>query len=123
MEIAATYVPAGRRDPAAELRRPPAGATAVEVRADLLPGGTDLAALVAASPLPVLVTLRSRAEGGEGPGDVSERRRFFAEAAALPAALFDLEAERDRETVDKVIPRERVVLSAHFGEGVPADLE
>jgi len=123
MEIVATFVPAPRINPVDELRRPPAGATSVELRADLLGRDLDLASLVAASPLPVVVTLRSRAEGGKGPDSPAERRRFFERAASLPAALFDLEAARDGELVDAVIPRDRVILSAHFTSGVTADLE
>jgi 3-dehydroquinate dehydratase/shikimate dehydrogenase len=122
MEIVATYVPSTRGH-AEELSDPPAGATMIELRADLLDAGCDLAALVAVSPRPVIVTLRSRAEGGNGPEDPAERRRFFKRASVLPAVLFDLEAERDRDLVDAVIPRDRVVLSAHFTGGVPTDLE
>jgi len=123
MEIVATFVPAPRIDPVDELRRPPSGATLVELRADLLDGNLDLASAVAASPLPVVLTLRSRAEGGKGPDSPAERRRFFQRAASLPAALFDLEAARDGELVDAVIPRDRVILSAHFASGVATDLE
>jgi shikimate dehydrogenase/3-dehydroquinate dehydratase type I len=123
MEIVATFVPASGREPAEELGHPPGGATAVELRADLLATGLDLAHLISASPRPVLLTLRSRSEGGNGPDESAERRRFFERAAGLPALLFDLEAARDRELVDDVVPRERVILSAHFTEGVPADLE
>ena len=93
MEIVATYVPSTRGH-AEELSDPPAGATMIELRADLLDAGCDLAALVAVSPRPVIVTLRSRAEGGNGPEDPAERRRFFKRASVLPAVLFDLEAER-----------------------------
>jgi len=95
----------------------------IELRADLLDAGCDLAALIAGSPRPVIVTLRSCSEGGKGSDDPTERRRFFERAAVLPALLFDLEAERDRGLVDAVIPRDRVILSAHFTGGVPADLE
>ncbi len=123
MDIVATFVPARGREPAEELGRPPAGATVVELRCDLLGPERDPAPLVAACPLPVLVTLRSRAEGGEGPDGAEERRAFFARAATLPAALFDLEAARDRELVGTAIPGERAILSAHFPGGVPADLE
>ena len=123
MEIVTTFVPAPGRDPAEELRHPPAGATSVELRADLLGGGVRLDQLVAASPLPVVVTLRSRAEGGEGPDDPAERRRFFERAVKLAAAFFDLEAARDRELLGEVVPAERAILSAHFPCGVPADLE
>jgi shikimate dehydrogenase/3-dehydroquinate dehydratase type I len=123
MEIVATYVPTAGGDPADELRHPPEGATTVELRADLVAAGHDLARLVGSSPLPVIVTLRSRAEGGDGPDDRAERRRFFERAAALPAAFFDLEAARDRDLVGTVIPADRTVLSSHFPDGVPADLE
>ncbi|TAM55003.1 MAG: type I 3-dehydroquinate dehydratase [Acidobacteria bacterium] len=123
MEIVATFVPSGRGDPAEELRRPPAGATMVELRADLIDAGADIGGLVGAAGLPTVVTLRSRAEGGEGPDDPAGRRRFFERAASSSAAFVDLEAARDRDLVDAVVPRDRVILSAHFGAGVPADLE
>jgi len=122
MDIIATFVPAAGRDPAEELRHPPVGATSVELRADLVDEVRDLAPLVAASPLPVVVTLRSRAEGGEGPDDAEARARFFAKAAALPGVLFDLEAARDRQLVDSVIPRDRAILSVHFPGNAPADV-
>ena len=123
MEIVATFMPAGSRDAEDELRRPPSGATSIELRADLLAPATDLGALAAVSPLPVVLTLRSRAEGGEGPDDPPARRRFFERAVTVPAALVDLEAARDVDLLDIVVPRERAVLSAHFTESVPADLE
>ncbi len=123
MEIIATYVPSGRGDAATEIAHPPAGATMTELRADLLDAGANLARLVASSPRPAVVTLRSTAEGGRGPDESGERRRFFKQVAALPAAFFDLEAARDRDLVDVVIPREKAILSAHFTSGVPGDLE
>jgi shikimate dehydrogenase/3-dehydroquinate dehydratase type I len=123
MEIVATFRCDAGRDPAETLRRPPAGATAVELRADLLGPAADLGTLVDASPLPVVMTLRSRAEGGQGPDDPAERRRFFAAAAQIPAFLFDLEAARDRTLLGEMIPREKAILSAHFPAGVPTDLE
>ena len=122
MEIVATYVPAPGRDPATELARPPEGAGLVELRADLLPAGLDLDTLISASPRPVVLTLRSRAEGGSGPDDGATRRRFFERALASPAALFDLEAARDGELLGRVVPAERTILSVHWPTGVPADL-
>lgn len=123
MEIVATFVPTGDGDPADAVAHAPAGATTVELRADLLGPETALGRLIAAAGVPVIVTLRSRAEGGQGPDDPAARRRFFTGAAALPAALFDLEAARDIGLLDAVVPRDRVILSAHFTEGVPGDLE
>jgi 3-dehydroquinate dehydratase type I len=122
MEIVATYVPAADRDLAGEIARPPTGAALVELRADLLPAGGDLGRLIAASPRPVIVTLRSRAEGGQGPDDGASRRRFFERAVALPAAFLDLEAGRDLELLGRVVPAERAILSVHAPSGVPADL-
>lgn len=125
MEIVATYVPPAGADQqamAAELARPPAGATAVELRADLLPPAVELAPLVAACPRPVVLTLRSRAEGGQGADEPAARRRFFERAAGLPVMAFDLEAARDLDLVDRSLPRERVILSTHPA-AVPADLE
>jgi shikimate dehydrogenase/3-dehydroquinate dehydratase type I len=122
MEIVSTYVPAGGTDPSEELRHPSDGATAVEIRADLFGFDRDIAPLVAASPLPVIVTLRSQAEGGQGPDDREARARFFARAASVSAAFFDLEFERDRALVGAAVPPEKVILSRHFVEGVPAGL-
>jgi len=123
MEIIATYVPLAGRDPREELASPPEGATLVELRADLLDGSPDVAALAAACPLPLVVTLRSAAEGGRGADDAGARRAFFARALAAPAAFFDVE-ERDAALLDGVVPRERAILSAHLGAGLAAgDLE
>ena len=125
MDIVATFVPAAGAHStalAAELTRPPAGATVVELRADLLPPDLELAPLVAACPRPVVLTLRSRAEGGRATDDPSVRRRFFERVAALPVMAFDLEAARDLDLVDRPLPRDRVVLSTHPSV-VPADLE
>jgi shikimate dehydrogenase/3-dehydroquinate dehydratase type I len=113
MEIIATYVPTAGRDPRAELAAPPPGATMVELRADLLDPAADHAALLAACPLPAVVTLRSAAEGGRGSDDEATRRAFFERAIALPAAFFDLE-RRDAELLGAVVPRERAILSAHL---------
>jgi len=123
MEIIATFVASPDADPRQDVATPPPGATMVELRADLLPPGADLASLATASPLPILLTLRSAAEGGRGPDGGEARRRFFEAAAGLPAALVDLEFERDRELLGGLVPAERAVLSLHPRGGVPADLE
>jgi 3-dehydroquinate dehydratase / shikimate dehydrogenase len=122
MEIIASFVPAAGRDPRADLAAPPPGATMVELRADLVGSGADLAPLVAASSLPVVLTLRSTAEGGRGPDDPVLRREFFARAALLPVVLVDLEA-RDLDLLDRVVPRERCILSAHLAPAGSAELE
>lgn len=122
MEIVATLCPAGREDPRQAMAAPPAGASLVEIRADLLPPGYRVGELVASAPLPAVVTLRSRAEGGRGPDDPPSREAFYREAFSWNAAFYDLEAERDRELVGRVIPKEKVILSRHW-DHTPADLE
>jgi shikimate dehydrogenase len=47
--------------------------------------------------LPLLATLRSAAEGGEGPDDPDLRARILASATRSPFAWIDLEAARDGE--------------------------
>ncbi|MEW6338512.1 MAG: type I 3-dehydroquinate dehydratase, partial [Acidobacteriota bacterium] len=123
MEIVATFVPAPGKDPREELASPPAGATTVEVRADLLERESDLDALVSACPVPVVLTLRSAAEGGRGPDDPAARRRFVERAAASRAALVDLEGDRDRECLGTVVAPERAIVSKHLSAVAPAELE
>lgn len=47
------------------------------------------------SPLPLVATLRSQAEGGEGPDDPEERAAILSMLANLPFAYLDLETARD----------------------------
>lgn len=122
MEIVATLGKPGQRDPRETIVFPPAGATLVELRADLLPPSYPVRELVRASLLPVVVTLRSQAEGGQGPEDGASRQAFYREAVTWGAAFYDLEAARDRELVGEVIPKEKVILSQHW-DHTPADLE
>lgn len=122
MEIVATLGRLGQQDARELIACPPAGATLVEVRADLLPPSYPLEEVVRASALPVVVTLRSKAEGGQGPEDPASRQAFYCEAVRWGAAFYDLEAERDRELLGREIPKEKVILSQHW-EHTPADLE
>ena len=106
----------------AALLNPPAGATMVELRLDLYPSA-DVGSLISASPLPVLVTLRSTAEGGLGPVDTSQRRAVIREAREAGAALLDVEFTRDRHLIAELgLPPEQVVLSWHDPSATPSDL-
>ncbi len=100
-------------DPWQALAAPPPGAGIVELRADLFPG-IDLARAVSACPLPLLLTLRSAAEGGRGPDDPRTREEVLRSAREAGAALVDLELDRDLRLLDRLgLEPERVVLSAH----------
>jgi shikimate dehydrogenase/3-dehydroquinate dehydratase type I len=95
----------------------------VEVRADLFPE-LDLRTAVAACPLPVLVTLRSGAEGGRGPDDPALRARVLTAARDAGAALIDLEFARDAHLERGLgLAPEQLVLSWHDPDGTPGDLE
>ncbi len=124
MEIFASLTPAAAPGgPLDALAHPPAGASVAEFRADLFPG-TDPAAAVAASPLPLLFTLRSRAEGGSGPDDPEERRTILRNAWEAGCALLDLEAGRDLHLIGELgLDPERAVLSWHDVRETPPDLE
>jgi 3-dehydroquinate dehydratase/shikimate dehydrogenase len=122
MEIVASFAPQPFADPLAQLAAPPAGASMVELRADLFPPDFPLYQAVQACKLPVVLTLRSRAEGGQGPDDPGERERFFREKAAWPVALFDLEAERDLPLLGKLVPKEKAIVSRHLQDS-PGDIE
>lgn len=101
-------------DPWKALAAPPPGAGIVELRADLFPG-IDLAAVISGCPLPVLVTLRSAAEGGRGPDDPRSRESFLRAALEAGAVLLDLELDRDLPAYHRLgLEPERVVLSAHL---------
>lgn len=95
------------------------GADLAEVRVDRLPP-VDQARLdqLFPSPLPLIATLRSRAEGGEGPSDPRERAGPLDAASRLPFRFVDLERARDAERLTD--PRwgspggPSVVLSSHL---------
>ena len=122
MDWVVSLTPEVSEDPLKAIARPPEGASIVELRADLFPG-IDLRAAVRACPLPVLVTLRSSAEGGRGPTDSSERRAVLEAAREAGAALIDLEHERDGHLMRAMgFSPEQVVLSWHSVDGTPTDL-
>ena len=122
MDWIVSLTPEVSKDPLEAIARPPEGASIVELRADLFPG-IDLRTAIGACPLPVLVTLRSSAEGGRGPIDGSERRAVIEGAREAGAALIDLEHERDGHLTQALgLAPEQVVLSWHDMNGTPEDL-
>jgi len=101
-----------------------AGGDSAEVRLDRLdPGELERLGSLFPSPLPLLATLRSRAEGGEGPDDARERIPRLLRAAALPFEWIDLEFDRDRELFDRLRPPRGLIVSTHLPNGAdPAEL-
>ncbi|HXQ48632.1 MAG TPA: type I 3-dehydroquinate dehydratase [Thermoplasmata archaeon] len=112
-----------------------AGADLAEVRLDRWsPRERRHVAQLFPSSLPLIATLRSRAEGGEGPDDPAAREEVLITAAAEPFAFVDLESSRDRRLEGPVGDLGRkVVRSSHLtalasthevgerlGEGAPS---
>jgi len=117
-----SLTPEAVADPTAALADPPPGATIVELRLDRFPG-IDIQSAVTSCPLPVLATLRSRTEGGEGPNDPAARLEILSAARDSGAALLDLEFERDAPLIRKLgLTPEQTVLSWHDPSGTPDGL-
>jgi shikimate dehydrogenase/3-dehydroquinate dehydratase type I len=71
----------------------------------------------------VLATLRSQAEGGEGPNDPATRAKIIGAARDAGAALLDLEFQRDASLLsDLGLAPEATILSWHDPEGTPDGL-
>jgi len=104
------------------ISEPPDGASIVELRLDRF-SGIDIGAAISACPLPVLATLRSRSEGGEGPNDPTTRAEILGAARDAGAALLDLEFERDVSLARELgLAPEQTILSWHDPEGTPGEL-
>ncbi|MCI4342642.1 MAG: type I 3-dehydroquinate dehydratase [Thermoplasmata archaeon] len=74
------------------------------------------------SDLPLVATLRSRAEGGSGPDAPGERESLLMNLANEPFAFVDLEVARDRRLEERVTNLGRnIVRSSHLPEGIPMD--
>jgi 3-dehydroquinate dehydratase/shikimate dehydrogenase len=96
------------------------GVDLVELRLDAFRERFDLAALLAAAPVPAIVTCRPRWAGGSFDGTEEARIRHLRRAVTLGAAYVDCESE----IVTKVRARggTRIIASYHnFGE-TPTDL-
>lgn len=109
----------------AELARS-AGADLAEVRADRLSASDrHRAASLFPSPLPLVATLRSRAEGGEGPDDPEERAEVLSALARLPFRWIDLEVRRDAPILPRLPPAGSVgrIFSLHPGPTAPGSWE
>ncbi|EQD30147.1 protein containing Shikimate dehydrogenase substrate binding protein, partial [mine drainage metagenome] len=77
------------------------------------------------SPIPLLLTVRSRAEGGDGPDDPRDREMLRRSVADPDWAALDLEAARDPlPSTGAVAGSTRVWVSTHLVHGATgADLE
>ena len=98
-----------------------------EIRLDLMET-FDIAELIHGAPKPLLVTYRSKGEGGAGSANPETRTTYLVKAADEGAALVDVEWRHPPHLREKIFHaggRDRIVLSAHFCDGTPemAELE
>lgn len=96
-----------------------AGADVAEIRLDRLPPGErDQLSALFPPPLPLLATVRSTAEGGEGPDESSDRARHLQVCYRLGFQFLDLEVARDSALVEEwgaaTGPKPGLFLSAHL---------
>ncbi len=96
------------------------GAHVAEIRGDHLESPEILPQIVARRPLPVLVTVRPRWEGGRWDGTEGERVRTLESACAAGAEYVDVEF---RAYKDFARHQARLVLSYHDFAGIPSESE
>lgn len=98
-----------------------AGADLAEIRFDLWSdvARSEVGGLFP-SALPLVATVRSRAEGGSGPDAPEERAELLARLARHPFRWIDLEADRDLGLLPQLPPHETLgrILSTHYPSGV-----
>src|SRR5262249_44306076 len=101
----------------------PAKASAIEYRLDLADGPIAGSSPLELDPRPVILTLRTAAEGGHFRGDPSEYRRRVTEAYTAGATV-DVEQSSGLLDDASVFPnRERVIVSFHSPFSLPEDWE
>ncbi len=101
-----------------------AGGDLAEVRLDRWPAAERArSAELFPAAIPLMATLRSSAEGGEGPDDPAARNAILSECLRLPFRWIDLEDDRDApELAARRAGGETVfVRSAHLAEGTSTD--
>ncbi len=96
------------------------GADLVEIRADYFPDRDEIGEILERKSLPVLVTLRSVAEGGRFEGGNDERFSFLENMASRGADWLDVEWKQFRSFSRG---SSRVVLSYHDMEKTPGNLD
>lgn len=92
----------------------------VEYRLDLM-ADFDLPQLLAASPLPAIITCRSPQQGGRFASPEHERRAILRHSIALAAPFVDIEAEALPELANLPHPHTQIIGSHHDFGGMIGD--
>ncbi len=96
----------------------PAEAEGIELRLDLLPP-FDVAGFLKREKRPVILTLRSKSQGGHFSGSEEERKKRLAELFALNPSFLDVEYDT---AIDFPAGETKIIRSYHDFEKTPADL-
>lgn len=118
----ASLAPRDIGDARSLVARVPARANAIEYRLDGAGDRIPAAALVGLDPRPAIVTWRTAREGGHFEGSAEEYRRLVLEAYDA-GAIVDVEHASGLAGDGALADRRRVIVSAHFPFGLPADWE
>ncbi|MEP6471629.1 MAG: type I 3-dehydroquinate dehydratase, partial [Acidobacteriota bacterium] len=100
----------------------PGRASAIEYRLDCAAERIPPAAVVGLDPRPAIITWRTTREGGHFDGAAEEYRRLVLEAYR-EGAIVDVEHASGFAGDAALADRRRVIVSAHFPFGLPADPE
>jgi len=97
----------------------------LEIRLDMM-DMFDLHEIIKATSKPVLVTYRSKKEGGKGIEDPAARTDYILTAIQKGADLVDVELSLPRRWREKILDtegRSRIVISTHINDGTPSQLD
>lgn len=97
----------------------------LEIRLDMM-DMFDLHQIIKAASKTVLVTYRSKKEGGKGIEDPAARTDYILTAIQKGADLVDVELSLPRRWREKIFDtegRSRIVISTHINDGTPSQLD
>jgi len=97
----------------------------LEIRLDMM-DMFDLHEIIKAASKPVLVTYRSKKEGGKGIEDPAACTDYILTAIQKGADLVDVELSLPRRWREKILDtegRSRIVISTHINDGTPSRLD
>ena len=97
----------------------------LEIRLDVMET-FDVNEIIKAASKPVLVTYRSRREGGKGSADPETHAKYVLTAIQSGADLVDLELSLPRKWRKKIFDargRSEIIISTHINDGTPSRLD
>lgn len=98
----------------------------IEIRADLFDDVNEAKTLITSSSVPVILTLRSRSQGGQFAGTEEERLCILRSLLNLSPRYVDIESDVDPTFTTKLkneYPNTQIICSYHNFQETPKDLE